>query len=99
LVFTDEQEAILVQYLHRAADIYYGLSPVDVRKLAFQFATKVGFKMPSTCIEKIWLWSMEFKKILLILTGSLVEANKVYNLLLLFPAQLLLVYLHRRWAH
>ncbi|EFX67521.1 hypothetical protein DAPPUDRAFT_115384 [Daphnia pulex] len=51
-VFTNELETILVEYLHRAADIYYGLSPVDVRKLAFQFATKMNLKMPTTWIEK-----------------------------------------------
>jgi hypothetical protein len=45
-------ETILVQYLHRAADIYYGLSPVDVRKLAFQFATKMNLEMPQTWIER-----------------------------------------------
>ncbi|KAI9555040.1 hypothetical protein GHT06_020337 [Daphnia sinensis] len=45
-VFTDEEETILVKFLHRAADIYFGLSPLDVRKLAFQLATKMNIKTP-----------------------------------------------------
>jgi hypothetical protein len=51
-VLTDELEPILVQYLGRAANIYNGLSLVDVRKLAFQFATKMNLEMPTTWIEK-----------------------------------------------
>jgi hypothetical protein len=43
---------MLVQYLHQSAEIYYGLSPVDVRKLAFQFATKMNLKMPPNWIER-----------------------------------------------
>lgn len=51
-VFTDEEEAILVKYLHRAADIYFGLSPLDVRKLAFQLATKMNIKIPLSWTTK-----------------------------------------------
>ncbi|XP_032785572.1 uncharacterized protein LOC116923213 [Daphnia magna] len=51
-VFTDEEEAILVKYLHRAADIYFGLSPLDVRKLAFQLATKMNIKIPLSWTAK-----------------------------------------------
>jgi hypothetical protein len=38
-VFKKEDEALLADYLHRSADIYFGLVPIDVRKLAFNVAT------------------------------------------------------------
>lgn len=44
-VFTSSQELQLEQYLKRAADIYYGLTILDFRKLAFDFAlaNKISF--------------------------------------------------------
>jgi hypothetical protein len=38
-VFKKKDEALLADYLHRSADIYFGLAPIDVRKLAFNVAT------------------------------------------------------------
>ena len=37
-VFNKEDEIVLADYLHRSADIYFGLSPIDVRKLAYLVA-------------------------------------------------------------
>ncbi|GAA6097718.1 uncharacterized protein LOC103472744 isoform X1 [Tachysurus ichikawai] len=40
-VFTREQEETLSQYISQAADIYYGLTPHEVRKFAYQLAVVV----------------------------------------------------------
>ncbi|KZS20311.1 Uncharacterized protein APZ42_013038 [Daphnia magna] len=52
-VFNKEDEALLADYLHRSADIYFGLSPNDVRKLAYNVATKKNLKIPPSWPEKL----------------------------------------------
>jgi hypothetical protein len=52
-VFNKEDEALLADYLHRSADIYFGLSPSDVRKLAFNVAIKLNVKIPPSWTEKL----------------------------------------------
>ena len=52
-VFSEAQESELELYIKKAADIYFGLSPKDVRVLAFQCAKKFNIKMPSTWEEKV----------------------------------------------
>jgi hypothetical protein len=47
-VFSDAQEAKLVDYLDRASAIYFGLVPVSVRKLAYECALKFSISMPTT---------------------------------------------------
>lgn len=37
-VFSEEQERMLVQYLKQAAYMHYGLTILDLRKLAYEFA-------------------------------------------------------------
>ena len=59
-VFSEAQESELESYIKKAADIYCGLSPKDVRVLAFQCAKKFNIKMPSTweekeCVGSNWL--------------------------------------------
>ncbi|KAL0812034.1 hypothetical protein ABMA28_009428 [Loxostege sticticalis] len=43
-VFSGEQEQQLTKYLIRCADIYFGFSPKEVRKLAFELTTKYNLK-------------------------------------------------------
>lgn len=43
-----EEESKLVVYLKKAADIYYGLSTFDLRKLAHEFGVCLQKKMPNS---------------------------------------------------
>uniref|UniRef100_A0A8C1RZJ0 HTH CENPB-type domain-containing protein n=1 Tax=Cyprinus carpio TaxID=7962 RepID=A0A8C1RZJ0_CYPCA len=45
-VFSVDQERKLQAYIKRAADIYFGLSPKEVRKFAYELASKYGCKYP-----------------------------------------------------
>ncbi|XP_043212195.1 SH3 domain-containing protein C23A1.17-like [Amphibalanus amphitrite] len=47
-VFTDEQESILEGYLKEAAEIFFGLTPKDVRVLAYDCAKKYGITVPQS---------------------------------------------------
>ncbi|XP_013859198.1 uncharacterized protein zgc:113274 [Austrofundulus limnaeus] len=51
-VFTDEQEKNVVRYLKKAADLYFGLCPKQVRTFAYQLATHYGCKFPEQWEEK-----------------------------------------------
>ena len=51
LVFTDHQEMLLVEYLVKASDIYFGLSPKAARKLSYQYACKLQRSMPASWTE------------------------------------------------
>jgi len=48
VVFNEQQEASLVKYLTTAANIYFGLSPRDVRVLAYECAIAFKVKMPQS---------------------------------------------------
>jgi hypothetical protein len=50
---TRKDETLLAASLHRSADIYFGLSPIDVRKLAYLVATKLNQKIPTSWTEKL----------------------------------------------
>lgn len=47
-VFTDTEELQLAAYLKKMSDIYFGLSPYEVRKFALEYATALNRKMPQT---------------------------------------------------
>ncbi|XP_041705696.1 uncharacterized protein zgc:113274 [Coregonus clupeaformis] len=51
-VFSQEQENNLKEYLLRAADIYFGLSHKEVRRLAYQLAQHYRCKYPETWATK-----------------------------------------------
>ncbi|XP_074038475.1 uncharacterized protein [Leptinotarsa decemlineata] len=50
-VFSEGQEQVLSKYITRCAEIYFGLSPKEVRKLAFELSTKYDLKRPATWVE------------------------------------------------
>ena len=47
-VFSPKLEEKLCQYILESSDIYYGLSPKDIRKLAFKCAKFLGIDMPNS---------------------------------------------------
>ena len=50
-VFSDEEETILQNYIIRSSNLYYGLSPREVRKLAYQLAVEYHKEFPLTWNE------------------------------------------------
>lgn len=50
-VFNVDQETVLVQYLIKCSHIYYGLTPKDVRQLAFACAVKYNIGMPQSWVN------------------------------------------------
>ena len=50
-VFTPGQEILLAEYLLKASVLYYGLTPENVRKLAYNYAAQAGLAMPSSWVN------------------------------------------------
>ena len=50
-VFSEEQEQQLSKYIVRCAEIYFGLSPKEIRTLAFELTSKYNLKRPATWLE------------------------------------------------
>ena len=44
-------EDALVEYIQSACDIYFGLTPAEIRCLAFSFGKELKLKLPSTWVE------------------------------------------------
>ena len=51
-VFTDAQEIMIVEYLLKASDIYFGLSSKECRKIAYRFAKANRIKIPESWYDK-----------------------------------------------
>ena len=47
-IATEEQESTLVEYILRSAEMFYGLTTTECRKLAFEMATVNSISMPDT---------------------------------------------------
>lgn len=45
-VFTPEQEIKIVNYIIKAADHYYGMGPITIRKFVYQLAVKYKCRFP-----------------------------------------------------
>lgn len=56
MVFTKNQETTLKDYLLAASDIYFGLGPKDVRRLAFECTVKFGIPCPESWKKKPHGW-------------------------------------------
>lgn len=59
-IFTDSEEQKLVNYILHASDIYFGLSPKEIRILAYNLASYNSIKMPESWITngmagEVWL--------------------------------------------
>ena len=62
-VFSEAQESELESYIRKAADIYFGLSPKDVRVLAFQCAKEVQYRNAIDAGGKRVCWIRLVKRI------------------------------------
>ena len=51
-VFTVDMEEQLVDYVKKAAQIYHGLTPKNIRELAFKLAQSNNLKMPPTWVNQ-----------------------------------------------
>lgn len=64
-MFTTEQEDYIADYIKKASDIYFGLSPTEVRRLAYDFAKSLQIDIPENW-EKNKIagrdWFTSFKK-------------------------------------
>ena len=49
-VFNISQELLLVEYLLKASALYYGLSTNEVQSLAYEYAAKLGLKIPNSWV-------------------------------------------------
>lgn len=52
-IFSDDEENKLTAYLKTAADIYYGLTPYETRKFAFEYAKRNNKTMPESWHTKL----------------------------------------------
>lgn len=50
-IFSDEQEKQLASYIQKASDIYFGLTPTEVRRLTYQFSVAHQVKIPERWTE------------------------------------------------
>ena len=63
LIFSQEQESALKNYLLQMASIFYGYTPKDVRSLAYECALQYKIKIPESW-TKIILLTMVHRTVL-----------------------------------
>lgn len=51
-IFIEDQELALVNYILKASDIYFGLLPKEIRRLAFEFARQLNLDMPNSWMKQ-----------------------------------------------
>lgn len=64
-VFTDEQEQSLVDYIIKCSQMFYGLTPIDVRTLAYEMSVANDIKVPDKWREQQLAgieWLYNFRK-------------------------------------
>ena len=49
-IFNISQEILLAEYLLKASALYYGLSTNEVKSLAYEYAAKLGLKIPNSWV-------------------------------------------------
>ncbi|XP_011700969.1 PREDICTED: uncharacterized protein LOC105457793 [Wasmannia auropunctata] len=64
-IFNATEEAKLEKYLMRCSDIYFGLSPKEVRKLAYQYAVVVKAKIPESWTKNMMAGPDWFSKFMI----------------------------------
>jgi transposase len=52
-VLDEDMELSLCDYLKNSARMYFGLSPIEVRRLAFELADKNNITVPLTCLRAL----------------------------------------------
>ena len=52
LVFSEDQESQLAEFIISDSEVYFGLSPVEVRKLAYMYAVHNIVSVCASCAEK-----------------------------------------------
>jgi hypothetical protein len=50
-VFDSSQEKMVAEYLLKASDIYFGLTPIEVRRFAYTYAVACNRKVPLSWTE------------------------------------------------
>lgn len=50
-VFEPDQEKMLEEYLLKASDIYFGLTPKEVRRFGYTYAVSCNRKIPASWAE------------------------------------------------
>ena len=54
-ILNDHLEEELTQYILICSKIYYGLTPKNIREIAYELALANQVKVPDTCITQKWL--------------------------------------------
>ena len=69
-VLSIDEEQLLVDYVQRAAALYYGLNTMEMRRLAYDYANKLEKKMPNS-------WASNEKAVVDWLTGFLKRHREI----------------------